>query len=188
MLKLNIGSQAIPTLSKPVDGAHITFHPPQEMHFKGQRDRSQHDEDIFKGIAQVGIMLDQQEEVPWLRVTSKDLAHLPQAGPSRADQIDSEELVYTVPAPMIAASALVEIDFIRESDVDQDRAGPPWEFRWHEVGLRIRPRVVSPQIATLSWFHFYSVRGFDLSALLPIYHVRRARECRRTFPLAAVFF
>jgi hypothetical protein len=79
-------------------------------------------------------MLNQQEEVPWLRVTSKDLAQLPQAGASRADQIDSEELIYTVPAPMIAASALVEIDFNRESNVDQDRAEPPWEFRWHEVG------------------------------------------------------
>lgn len=119
---------------EPVHGAHFTFHPPLDFHFKGQRDRSKHDEDIFKGIAEVRIMLNQQEEVPWLRVTSKDLAQLPQAGASRADQIDSEELIYTVPAPMIAASALVEIDFIRESNVDQDRAEPPWEFRWHEVG------------------------------------------------------
>ena len=140
---------------QPVHGAHITFHPPLQFHFKGRHDRSRHDEDLFQGIAEVRIMLAQQAEVPWLRVTSKDLSQLPQAGTSRPDRIDSEELIYTVPAPIVAASALIEIDFIRESDVFQDQHGPPWEFRWHEVGLRVRPRVIPPQIATLSWFHFY---------------------------------
>jgi hypothetical protein len=100
-------------------------------------------------------MLAQQAEVPWLRMVSKSLSQLPQAGASRPDRIDSEELVFTVPAPMIAASDLIEIDFIRESDIHQDQPGPPWEFRWHEVGLRVRPRIIAPQIATLSWFHFY---------------------------------
>jgi hypothetical protein len=144
-----------PNALESVDGAHITFHPPLRFHFKGRHDRSQHDEDIFQGIAEVGIMLAQQAEVPWLRMVSKSLSQLPQAGASRPDRIDSEELVFTVPAPMIAASALIEIDFIRESDIHQDQPGPPWEFRWHEVGLRVRPRIIAPQIATLSWFHFY---------------------------------
>jgi hypothetical protein len=144
-----------PDSLEPVNGAHITFHPPLTFHFKGRHDRSQHDEDLFQGIAEVRIVLAQQAEMPWLRVISKSLSQLPQAGAPRSDPIDTEELVYAVPAPVAEASALVEIDFIRESDVHQDRPGPPWEFRWHEVGLRVRPRINPPQIATLSWFHFY---------------------------------
>jgi hypothetical protein len=101
------------------------------------------------------MVLHQQEEMPWLLITSRPLSELPDPGTARNDGIVNDELIYGVPIIVAAASARVEIDFIRPANVREDRAHSPWEFIWGEVGLRIRAGYVSPQIATLSWFHFY---------------------------------
>jgi hypothetical protein len=144
-----------PSALEPVENPHFTFHPALTFHLKGQADSSSRAEDLFRGIADVGIVLQQQLDMPWMRATSRSLESLPDAGPPRAGSITNEELVYTVPAIVPAASANIEIDFIRLEDVRPDRVAPPWEFAWHDVGLKVNAGFVAPQMATLSWFHFY---------------------------------
>jgi hypothetical protein len=141
-----------PAALEPVKNPHFTFHPAVIFHLKGQNDLSSNDEDLFEGIADVGIVLQQQKEMPWLRATSQALASLPDAGPPRSGNL---ELIYTVPVVCLAASATIEIDFIRKEDVNTGRTMSPWEFVWHDVGLRVKAGFKHPQIATLSWFHFY---------------------------------
>jgi len=144
-----------PAALKPVLNPHFTFHPAVKFHLKSDQDRASKDEAIFEGIADVAIVLDQQEEMPWLRATSRPLSELPEAGLARNDGIADDDLAYEVPAIVHAASACVEVDFIRPANVRENRDHSPWEFIWGEVGLRIKAGFVAPQIATLSWFHFY---------------------------------
>jgi hypothetical protein len=140
---------------EPVVNPHFTFHPPLNFHLKSDKGRASKDEAIFEGIAEVRTVLAQQEEMPWIRATSRPLADLPEPGASRNDGIASDDLVYDVPAIVAVASARVEIDFIRPANVQDNREHSPWEFVWGEVGLRIKAGYVAPQIATLSWFYFY---------------------------------
>jgi hypothetical protein len=144
-----------PETLEPVLNPHFTFHPALKFHLKCDRDRASKDEAIFEGIAEVRMVLYQQEEMPWLRITSRPLSELPDPSTARNDGIVNDELIYGVPIIVAAASARVEIDFIRPANVRENREHSPWEFVWGEVGLRITAGYVSPQIATLSWFHFY---------------------------------
>jgi hypothetical protein len=144
-----------PATLEPVVNPHFTFHPALKFHLKSDKDRAFKDEAIFEGIAEVRLVLQQQKEMPWIRATSQPLSGLPEAGPARSDGIANDDLVYGVPLIVADASASVEIDFIRPANVRENREHSPWEFKWGEVGLRIKADFVAPQIATLSWFHFY---------------------------------
>jgi hypothetical protein len=144
-----------PSTLLPVNNPHFTFHPPATFHLKSNDAFSSKDQDIFKGIADMNIVLDQQPEMPWLRLTSQPLTELPEAGAPREDGPSNSELIYHVPEIALGASAIVDIDFIRVQDVKADHDTSPWEFAWHGVGVRIRTGFGPPEIATLSWFHFY---------------------------------
>jgi hypothetical protein len=147
----------VPTATEtllPVENPHFTYHPPGIFHLKDDDARSANDEDLFKGFADVSIVLQQQTQMPWLRITSGPLADLPVAGPARADAVTNSEFIHTVPVVVTAASAEVEIDFIRKQDVNAAPHTSVRELVWHDVGLRIRAGFVAPQIATLFWFHF----------------------------------
>jgi hypothetical protein len=109
-----------PSALVPVDNPHFTFHPALQFHLKGQLDRSTKDEDLFSGIAEVAMVLQQETEMPWLRLTTRSLSALPVAGLSRADGIDTRELSYQVPEIMPAASGCIEVDFVRSGDVREN--------------------------------------------------------------------
>jgi hypothetical protein len=144
-----------PAALEPVLNPHFTFHPRAKFHLKSNKDLASKDESIFEGMADVGLVLTQQEEMPWIRITSKPLSGLLEAGTGRADGIANDDLVCTVPVVVAEPSASIEIDFIRPANVQENREYSPWEFIWGEVGLRIKAGYIAPQIATLSWFHFY---------------------------------
>jgi hypothetical protein len=144
-----------PAALEPVLNPHFTFHPAISFHLKSDKDRASRDEAIFEGIAEVRLVFQQQEAMPWIRATSRPLSELPAVGAARSDGIATDDLVYDVPIIVGAASARVEIDFIRPENVRENRDHSPSEFIWGEVGLRITAGYFSPQIATLSWFHFY---------------------------------
>jgi hypothetical protein len=59
-----------PNALLPVQNPHFTFHPDAMFHLKSNKDKKADDEAIFEGIADVGIVLDQQEEMPWIRTIS----------------------------------------------------------------------------------------------------------------------
>lgn len=136
----------------PVENPHFTYHPPARFHLKSNAQRVSLDEEIFSGIADVGIILQQQPEMPWIRATSSPLVELKPSS-ARVDGIETEELTVLIPAIFLPPSAALEIDFIRAADVRSDLQGPVWEFVWHEVGVRLSVKSVPSQIATLSWFH-----------------------------------
>jgi hypothetical protein len=136
----------------PVANPHFTFHPPVHFHLKSNSQRASEDDQIFSGIADVQITLTQQVEMPWIRATSAPLNDLKQSS-ARADGIPTEDLAIAVPAIFAAASAAIEIDFIRLEDVRPGLDGPTWEIAWHGFAIRISLKSVGPQMATLSWFH-----------------------------------
>jgi hypothetical protein len=138
----------------PVENPHFTFHPPIHFQLKSNDQRRSEDEQIFSGIADVQITLMQQREMPWIRATSAPLADLKQSA-ARADGIPTENLTIAVPAIFAAASAAIEVDFIRLEDVRPGLTGPTWEIAWHDFAIRISLKSVGPQMATLSWFHSF---------------------------------
>lgn len=137
----------------PVQNPHFTFHPDVMFHLKSNVDRKRKDESIFEGIADVGIVLQQQGEMPWIRATSAPLDELSPSGPPRNDVSETAELATHAPIFMPRSSTRIEIDFIKPGDVVECRDESTWEFAWQKVGLRIKVGHVAPQIATLSWFH-----------------------------------
>jgi hypothetical protein len=137
-----------------VQNPHFTFHPDVMFHLKSNTDRKANNEAIFEGIADVGLVLQQEGEMPWIRATSAPIDQLPKTGKLREPSINTEDLLMPAPAVMSRASAKMEIDFIRPETVVDRRNATTWEFAWGKVGLRIRTGAVPPQIATLSWFHF----------------------------------
>ena len=119
-----------------VENPHFTFHPPIQFHLKSNSQLKSQDKEIFSGIADVGITLTQQREMPWIRATSAPLTDLKQSS-ARADGIPTENLAITVPAIFAAASAAIEIDFVRVEDVRLGLNGPTWEITWHSFAIRI---------------------------------------------------
>lgn len=136
-----------------VQNPHFTFHPDAMFHLKSNKDKKAENEAIFEGIADVGIVLDQDGEMPWIRAASSPVHQLSEAGKLRAPTIDTEDLLTQIPVVMNSASATIEIDFIRPENVVPHRNETTWEYAWGKVGLRIRTGLAAPQIATLSWFH-----------------------------------
>ena len=136
-----------------VKNPHFTFHPDVMFHLKSNADRKAKDEAIFEGIADVGIVLQQQGEMPWIRATSAPLSTLKPSTEARSDGIETSDLETTAPAIMSDCSTRMEIDFIRPKAVVDRRNNSSWEFVWEKVGLRIRVGHIAPQIATLAWFH-----------------------------------
>jgi hypothetical protein len=152
-ISYEVGSN--PDALVPVNNPHFTFHPAMTFHLKGQLDISSKGEDLFSAIADVAIVLEQQSEMPWLRLISQPISNLPLASKGRDDGIENSELVFIAPAIMENASASIDVDFIRASDVSTISNSNSWQCVWHGLGLRVKFGVKSPQIATLAWFHSY---------------------------------
>jgi hypothetical protein len=142
-----------PSTLLQVQNPHFTFHPDVMFHLKSNKDKKAEDEAIFEGIADVGIVLQQQGEMPWIRATSAPFDQLTETGRLRAPAIETEDLMTEAPVVMNTASMKMEVDFVRPEAVVEHREAMTWEYAWGKVGLRIRTGFVAPQIATLSWFH-----------------------------------
>src|SRR5690349_11976900 len=54
---------------------HLTFHPPIYFHL-----RANGDEELFAGIADVGLMLTQVNRVPWIRFVSRPITEIAARG------------------------------------------------------------------------------------------------------------
>jgi hypothetical protein len=53
------------------------------------------------------------------------------------------------------ASVVVEVDFIRPSEVGVFDDFSRKTVVWHGVGIGVTTALTLPRVATLSWFHFY---------------------------------
>lgn len=144
-----------PAALEPVENPHFTFHPPATFHLKSNKDRASRGEAIFQGVALVDIALQQDGEMPWIRAVSRPLDEIPTGGLPRKNGASPEDIRFEIPIIVTRASISVEIDFVRDDDVSKNQGGTVWAFSWHGIGLRIKVGFITPQTATLSWFHFY---------------------------------
>jgi hypothetical protein len=53
-----------------VKNPHFTYHQPHWFHLKSDKDRAHKDEQLFAGICEVPLVLQQQDEMPWIRATT----------------------------------------------------------------------------------------------------------------------
>ena len=124
-----------------ITNPHFTYHPIGLFHLRADRS-----DEIFRGIADVPIVLEQDGRMPWIRATSAPINGLTY-GASRNDSIEVEEWI--VPATD-NVSVIVEVDFIRPSEVGLFDDFSRKSVIWHDVGIRVTTALALPQVATLS--------------------------------------
>lgn len=143
-----------PSTLLPVRNPHFTYHPAAMFHLKANIDKKAEDEAIFEGIADLGLVLHQQGEMPWIRATSAPLSTRKPPGKMREGNIQTDDLLLKVPAVVANASVNMALDFVRPDAILTECPKPNiWQFTWHKVGLRIQVTPTTSQVATLSWFH-----------------------------------
>jgi hypothetical protein len=128
-----------PAALEPVQNPHFTYHPALVFQFK---DGKSGNDFLSRGIADVGITLQQEGMMPWIP-----------AGDIRRDSIAVDEL--TIDAPSEDVSVRMALDSIKPENARNHVADGQWDIPWHAVAIRLRLSTCPAQIATLSWFYFY---------------------------------
>jgi hypothetical protein len=130
-----------------VRNPHLTFHPPVYFHL-----RANNDEELFAGIADVGLMLDQDGRVPWIRFVSRPVRDMTSAA---APRDLSGSGILTVEPPSADCSIGLGVDFVR--DGDSARHDRLLDHYADCAGRRIHIfcETLPGQRATLSWYHQY---------------------------------
>lgn len=131
----------------PVLNPHLTFHPPIYFHL-----RANDDEELFAGIADVNIMLDQDGEVPWIRFVSRPVREMRKAGSSRNS---SNTTTIRIPVQSSDVSIGIGVDIIRPGG---SAATPKLVDHFMDYGgyrYHIFCELCRPQPPTLSWYHQY---------------------------------
>jgi hypothetical protein len=131
---------------EPVLNPHLTFHPPIYFHL-----RENGKDELWAGIADVAIMLEQDGRVPWVRFVSKPFTELNPASPPRDA---SRTTIQKVSVPSTDCSIGLGIDFAPRPG----EAPPEWVTRnlvgaTAGVGIDIHTCILPPQIPTLAWLH-----------------------------------
>jgi hypothetical protein len=132
---------------RPVANPHLTFHPPNYFHLRANRD-----EELFAGIAEVGIILAQDDAAPWLRFVSRPVKEISSASKPRNPD---RTTVLEVPVESEDCSIALAVDFVRQGasaptspTVEQYLDSGP--YRLHVSG-----KVIAAQLPTLAWYHQY---------------------------------
>jgi hypothetical protein len=137
-----------PQALEPVSNPHLTFHPPIYFHL-----RENGRDELWAGIADVAIMLEQEGRVPWVRFVSKPFKEL--KAPN-APRDPARTTIRRVRVPIEDCSIGLAIDFERRPG----EPPPEWVTRnlvgaTAGVGIDIHTCVLAPQISTLAWFHYH---------------------------------
>jgi hypothetical protein len=138
-----------PEALTPVQNPHFTFHPPMLFHLK---DDGAAANSLFRGIANVGLALDQDGEMPWLRAVTSQLALL-SGGGIRPDNVATNEI--GIASIDEKCSMYVEVDFVNIGDFRLTNYSNHCFIPWGDVAIRVSIHLSVPRAATLSWFHFY---------------------------------
>lgn len=131
----------------PIRNPHFTYHPSVRFHLTGNGD-----EDVFDGIADLPLILSQQSEFPWIRAITSPLNTLPVAR-TRDDGIETDR--WELPPFPPNTSARISIDLLRPAPLATRSTNLVRLVPWGDAMARIEIDNVSPQQATLSWFHEY---------------------------------
>ena len=130
-----------------VHNPHLTFHPPIYFHLRANKD-----EELFAGIADVKIMLDQDGFVPWIRFVSRSLLDIPPAG---APRNASQTVTLRAQVQSEDASLGVGVDIVRAGSSAAVGHLVNYMFDCGEYRFRVFCDQLRPQQPTLSWYHQY---------------------------------
>jgi hypothetical protein len=131
----------------PVHNPHLTFHPPIYFHLRANKD-----EELFAGIADVKIMLDQDGFVPWIRFVSRPLRDIPPAGAARNP---SHTMMLRASVQSADASLGVGVDIVRPGSSAAAGSLVNYVFDCGEYRFHVYCDQLRPQQPTLSWYHQY---------------------------------
>jgi hypothetical protein len=144
--ELGMDQAALETVQNP----HFTFHPPGLFHLKANEDRVQDEQEVFRGVARVGVAVDQDGEMPWIRAISAPLHRLPEGG-VRNDGIVEDEWLFRTTSERNSVS--IAVDFIRPEAVGHMDNDSCWSVAWGAVAIRVKAAFTFPRDATLSWMY-----------------------------------
>ena len=96
-----------PSTLEPVQNPHFTYHPEVWFHLKADGPGS--GEALFEAIADVGLTLKQNLEMPWIRATSAPIADLPTSR-HRSGNVPVNDLTIRIPTENL--SVCMALDFV----------------------------------------------------------------------------
>ena len=134
-----------PDALRTVANPHLTFHPPMYFHLRAPKDDMQ-----FEGIAEVDLMLADQDCVPWVRFVSRPVCDLPV---SRGPRDAAHTEVVDVPVTSDGCSIGLAVDFVRPGTADPSGRLLDRFADCCQVRIRLSCEVLPPQEATLAWIH-----------------------------------
>jgi hypothetical protein len=134
-----------PETLRPVRNPHLTFHPPNYFHL-----RANDQEELFAGIAEPGLMLTQDERVPWIRFVSKPVRGI---GPAQPPRNPSETTIKGFRVESSGCSIGLGIDFVRSSQSEVPGSLFSCCLDWHGHRIHVFCEELAAQISTLAWYH-----------------------------------
>ncbi|HMJ17255.1 MAG TPA: hypothetical protein VK478_02610 [Gemmatimonadaceae bacterium] len=124
---------------------HLTYHPPITFHL-----RETNGEMLFEAIADVGVILEEDQQMPWIRFVSRPVADMREtAGPRKS----GNKRIITIHLSSREGSVGLSVDFVKPGTAIT--AGHLVDYRadWGAVGLNIYAQLLPAQRATLAWYH-----------------------------------
>ncbi len=141
--------------SKLLDGVrnpHFTFHPPLKFHLKDQYSEKGAATTIFSGIADVGIVLGQQNQLPWIRAISNPIPKMSEHK-LRSGNLGVE--LFSIDSEGESASVKIEIDILDSNATLKNGERDCWLVKWGQFSYRCKMSLCAPQISTLAWYYEY---------------------------------
>lgn len=141
-----------PRAAQPLVQPHLTFHAPDWVHLTAANKKGK--EKPFEAIAPMGLAVQQQGTVPWVRFVSKRVAALKPASGLRAGANHAQD-VLSFAVASLDSSIQLAVDFVAPGDNTPESSvlGSAW---YDHEGYRLRvsaTEVSGQQHATLGWFH-----------------------------------
>jgi hypothetical protein len=129
-----------------VRNPHLTSHPPNYFHL-----RENGKDELWAGIADIAIMLEQDRRIPWVRFVSKQFSELKLASTPRGL---AKTTIRKVELENPDASVCLAVDFLHQKGDEP----PEWVSKNLQgatggVKVDINAFATKPQISTLAWLH-----------------------------------
>ena len=134
-----------PEALESVDNPHLTFHPPIYFHL-----RANGQDELFAGIAEPRLMLEQDNRVPWIRFMSRPLHEIGLAKQPRDFEKSSVE---KFSVPTADCSIGLGVDFVRSTQMESSELLFSRCVDCQKHRVHIFCEVLPAQISTLSWYH-----------------------------------
>lgn len=145
-----IGSN--PNRLKGVLNPHFTFHPRLLFHLtdSGGRQKKNKTKEIFRGINDVELTVDQYGRLPWIRAVTAPITKQKSFG-TRHNGLETRNV--KIECKGTDESISIALDFIRPDAVEELLREGVFAMTWHAVSFSCVVSAVEGQIPTLNWFH-----------------------------------